>query len=87
MIFPQHTIGTTLMANISLIIGGFIATYFTKDKKIIYGFYVGIGIIISVIFTVPQTSIVNIVTVSLMTIIITTIGAIIAKKINPTHNQ
>lgn len=74
-----HQIRTVEMI-FSLIIGGFIATYFAKEKKIQYGIYVGItwvvliGLVPSLLFFLP-TSLSNIIN-KVLTYIIYIIGTI-----------
>jgi hypothetical protein len=54
LILPKSSLFGILLLIVSFIIGGFIANYFVKEKKLRYGLYEGIFIIlILIVFPVP----------------------------------
>ena len=85
IILPAHTIWTMIMAPISVLCGGFIATYFAKEKKMLYGIYAGVGIMsINIFFALVYQfgTFTGIIIVFFMTILFTGIGGFIGEKID-----
>lgn len=81
-----------LLYAVIFLIAGFTATYLTEEKKILYGFYTGLSIIIltnvdTIISGFSLPSFTNQIIDCLMVIAIATIGGVIAKKLDNTLNN